>query len=841
MTAPALDRGLAMAADRLDGADGADDTRARSLRDLAGPLDLACELNPATVRTPALELISAALEDAIVTPGKRVIISVPPQEGKSEISRYAVVRKLQRDPHRRCAIASYGADLAVDSGRKVRQLVDANGSRASDAITGTRLPDALGIAVSHDHGAAGNWSLAGHEGGLYCIGVGGGLTGRPVDGLFIVDDPIKDMKSADSDAVRNGLWSWWTSVGEARLGPTTSIVVIQCMTGDTPVLMADGREKPLRNIRPGDSVATYDEGKVATSTVRNWANQGPDAIYSIRMKSGRVVRANARHPFLTVEGGELVWRRTDTLRPGSVIQSVTGGSGAESPAQLTDATPRPGVKACAPRTTTRSAGPTDIDLRPPTRPVAGQPTSSTGTGSPPSGTTPSSSSRAGGAPSAASTPPSGTPALTGTGSSASITTTTPGVFVGCSATTAISSPGTASPRPSSAPPLSTWRPEPDTVVEVVPCGVEDVFDLQIDRTENFIANGLVSHNTRWHEEDLAGRLIAADAEMPPGEQEWQVINIPALADGQTDDALDRPPGEWLTSARRRTDAQWTAIRRRVGERVFAALYQGRPAPLEGGIFRQEWIDAHRADQAPAELLATCVAVDPADTGLGDAAGILVGSRTGDGQIWVRADLSGQLSQGEWARRACLAAVRFGADTILQESNLGMGRALRDAWSVIRRQAAALHEAEIPAAAAELLAGRGDTAAADEADLDELGPLLDDILVRPSSGPCHIKAVTPRQSKYVRAHAVTGLYETGRARHVGRLPLLEHEMITWQPGQPSPNRLDTLAHLLTHLDTARVHAAVSTPKRTQATRIPTRTARDPRRGGMPRSPLRAGGR
>jgi hypothetical protein len=559
-----------MAADRLDGADGADDTRARSLRDLAGPLDLACELNPATVRTPALELISAALEDAITTPGKRVIISVPPQEGKTTQVQNAIVRKLQRDPHRRCAIASYGADLATDSGRKIRQLIDGNGSRATDPITSQRLPDALGIAVAHDHAAAGNWSLAGHEGGLYCIGVGGGLTGRPVDGLFVVDDPIKDMRSADSEATRTAVWSWWTSVGEARLGPSTSVVVIQ---------------------------------------------------------------------------------------------------------------------------------------------------------------------------------------------------------------------------------------------------------------------------TRWHEEDLAGRLIAADAELPEGEREWQVINIPALADGQTDDSLGRPAGEWLTSARRRTTGQWQAIRRRVGERVFAALYQGRPTPLEGGIFRQEWIDAHRADALPDGLVATTVAIDPADTGQGDAAGILVGSRTGDGQIWVRADLSGQLSQGEWARRACLAAVRFDADTILQESNLGMGRALRDGWSVIRRQAAALAEAGTSAGAAALLAARGDTAAADTAELGELGALLDDVLARPSTGPCRIVAVTPRQSKFVRAHAVTGLYETGRTRHVGRLPLLEHEMVTWQPGQPSPNRLDTLAHLLTHLDGARLGGSASVARARPGRGVPTSTGRDPRRGVMSRGLVR----
>ena len=56
-------------------------------------------------------------------------------------------------------------------------------------------------------------------------------------------------------------------------------------------------------------------------------------------------------------------------------------------------------------------------------------------------------------------------------------------------------------------PLSTFRLTEDTVAEILPCGLEDVFDLQVEGTENFIANGLVSHNTRWHEDDLAGWLI----------------------------------------------------------------------------------------------------------------------------------------------------------------------------------------------------------------------------------------------------------------------------------------------------------------------------------------------
>ena len=114
------------------------------------------------------------------------------------------------------------------------------------------------------------------------------------------------------------------------------------------------------------------------------------------------------------------------------------------------------------------------------------------------------------------------------------------------------------------------------------CGREDVYDVQIDRTENFIANGLVSHNTRWHNDDLAGRLLDA-----PDGHLWRVVNIPAQADTASD-PLGRQPGEYLDSARGRTEKQWEAIKVRAGARTWASLYQGRPSPADGGLVKRDW-------------------------------------------------------------------------------------------------------------------------------------------------------------------------------------------------------------------------------------------------------------
>ena len=93
--------------------------------------------------------------------------------------------------------------------------------------------------------------------------------------------------------------------------------------------------------------------------------------------------------------------------------------------------------------------------------------------------------------------------------------------------------------------------------------------------------------TRWHEDDLVGRILAAeDGHL------WRVVNIPAEADHDPNkdevDLLGREPGEFMVSARGRTELQWQAIKTRVGSRVWASLYQGRPTPAAGGMFKREW-------------------------------------------------------------------------------------------------------------------------------------------------------------------------------------------------------------------------------------------------------------
>jgi predicted phage terminase large subunit-like protein len=127
------------------------------------------------------------------------------------------------------------------------------------------------------------------------------------------------------------------------------------------------------------------------------------------------------------------------------------------------------------------------------------------------------------------------------------------------------------------------------VAEIIPAGIEEVFDVQIDQTENFIANGLVSHNTRWHEDDLAGRAL--------NHQQWDVISLPAIA--EADDQLGRYVGEPLwDDDEYHYGEQLLELQKTTPARTWSALYQCRPAPDEGDYFKVDWLKPY--DKAPAQ-------------------------------------------------------------------------------------------------------------------------------------------------------------------------------------------------------------------------------------------------
>lgn len=90
-------------------------------------------------------------------------------------------------------------------------------------------------------------------------------------------------------------------------------------------------------------------------------------------------------------------------------------------------------------------------------------------------------------------------------------------------------------------------------------------------------------NTRWHEDDLCGRLLEDEKR---GADKWERVRFPAIiGEGSADEKAlwaEKYPLERLNS-----------IKKALGSRLWAALYQGEPAPEEGSFFKREWFENNR--------------------------------------------------------------------------------------------------------------------------------------------------------------------------------------------------------------------------------------------------------
>lgn len=106
---------------------------------------------------------------------------------------------------------------------------------------------------------------------------------------------------------------------------------------------------------------------------------------------------------------------------------------------------------------------------------------------------------------------------------------------------------------------------------------------------------IVIIQTRWHEDDLAGRLLATEGRVENG-GEWTLINVPLIA--VENDPLGRAPGEPLWPER--FDAQHIRDAKK-DPRAFSCLEQGDPEPVEGNHFKAEWLVEYGPDDLPRDL------------------------------------------------------------------------------------------------------------------------------------------------------------------------------------------------------------------------------------------------
>lgn len=201
--------------------------RRRSLQTAQGPAELALSVDSDYVITPAIEMISESLEWALNTERARLMITMPPQEGKTELTAvWTVLRALQKNPDARIILASYSQDLAEVAATRARNMIAQHGTGARDPLTGLEEQDRLGLELAHDKAAAAHWRIRGQKGGVVAVGLNGTITGRPAD-LIIIDDPIKGMATADSKAERAKIIQNYRGDLTTRLSATAPVILIQ--------------------------------------------------------------------------------------------------------------------------------------------------------------------------------------------------------------------------------------------------------------------------------------------------------------------------------------------------------------------------------------------------------------------------------------------------------------------------------------------------------------------------------------------------------------------------------------------------------------------------------------
>lgn len=179
--------------------------------EVQSPADLAVDLSKGRwLRAKHLEYISdkiAQIRDKPI----RLIISMPPRHGKSELcSHYTPVWFLKEYPWKRVILASYEITFAASWGGKAKDTIESN---------------SIGITLTRDTKAKAAWDIMNYGGGMFCTGIGGPVTGRGAD-LLIIDDPVKNAEEAQSPTYRQKAWEWYQSTAFTRLEPGASIIII---------------------------------------------------------------------------------------------------------------------------------------------------------------------------------------------------------------------------------------------------------------------------------------------------------------------------------------------------------------------------------------------------------------------------------------------------------------------------------------------------------------------------------------------------------------------------------------------------------------------------------------
>ncbi len=186
--------------------------QARKARERAKRLrlvDYVHEVSPDLDPPLHLQPYAAILEEACPSKGggggTRVVVAAPPQHGKTELTLRAFLWWASRRDARRHAYVTYNGDRAMAVARKFWLLAEACGLEPSGVLEEVRLKGGATVKFTS---------------------IGGSLTGYPIDGVCVIDDPIKDSTDAQSPTIRARCVEWFDTVAFTRRHAGTSFVVM---------------------------------------------------------------------------------------------------------------------------------------------------------------------------------------------------------------------------------------------------------------------------------------------------------------------------------------------------------------------------------------------------------------------------------------------------------------------------------------------------------------------------------------------------------------------------------------------------------------------------------------
>lgn len=186
-------------------------------------LDFVQMMWPSFIHGRHHRIMADAFERVIDGSCKRLIINMPPRHTKSEFASYLLPAWFMgRFPEKKIIQSTHTAELAVNFGRKTRNLIDSE--EYQKLFPGTKL--------QVDSKAAGRWSTN-KMGEYFAIGVGGAIAGKGAD-LFIIDDPHTEQEAimaANDPTIYDKVFDWYTSGPRQRLQPGARIVIVMTRWG----------------------------------------------------------------------------------------------------------------------------------------------------------------------------------------------------------------------------------------------------------------------------------------------------------------------------------------------------------------------------------------------------------------------------------------------------------------------------------------------------------------------------------------------------------------------------------------------------------------------------------